>query len=233
MSRTTWSVVIVLLGASLAGAGLTSAGPAEREVTFVTSDGIRIAATLFGRGATGVVLAHMRGGSRDNWFPFARSLVREGYAVLTVDFRGHGKSGGPFDSNRLDRDVGAASVFLRGQGAQRVALIGASMGGTASIKVAAAGDAAALAVISSPMDYGAKVTKADLARITIPSLWIASAQDEPYASTVRGMYASVRGVKTLRIYPGGEHGTQLFDSPYRADFTLRLLTFLRTSVPAR
>ncbi len=231
MSRTTWSLAIVLLGVSLVAVALTGASPVERAVTFVTSDGIRIAATAFGRGSTGVVLAHMLGGDRSDWTPFARLLAREGYTVLAFDFRGHGKSPGSFDEAVLDRDVRAAAEFLKDQEVTRVALIGASMGGTASIKVAASDRIAALVVISSPMTYGARVTRADLARLVMSSLWIVSEKDQPYATTVRNMYAAAKGEKSLHTYPGSQHGTQLFSSPYSADFTARLLGFLKRSVP--
>ncbi len=233
MMRKAYPTVAAALFVVLSAAVLAAAAPADREVTFVTSDNVRLTGTVSGSGIAGVVLAHMLGGDRSDWTPFARLLAREGYTVLAFDFRGHGKSPGSFDEAVLDRDVRAAAGFLKDQGVTRVALIGASMGGTASIKVAASDRIAALVVISSPMMYGARLTQADLARLTMSSLWIASEKDQPYATTVRNMYAVAKGEKSLHVYPGARHGTQLFSSPYSADFTSRLLGFLKRSVPPR
>ncbi len=231
MMRRAYPTAAVVLCVVLSAADLAAAAPADREVTFVTSDNVRLTGTAFGSGMAGVVLAHMLGGDRSDWTPFARLVAREGYTVLAFDFRGHGKSPGSFDEAVLDRDVRAAAEFLRSQGIARVALIGASMGGTASIKVSASDGIAALVVISSPMTYGARVTRADLARLAMSSLWIVSEKDQPYATTVRNMYAVAKGEKSLHTYPGSQHGTQLFSSPYSADFTARLLGFLKKSVP--
>lgn len=39
-----------------------------------------------------VLLVHKRGGSQQDWIPFAKYLQTQGFAVLTFDFRGHGES---------------------------------------------------------------------------------------------------------------------------------------------
>lgn len=39
-----------------------------------------------------LVLLHMRGRSQTDWYPFAKYLSENGFAVCTFDFRGHGQS---------------------------------------------------------------------------------------------------------------------------------------------
>jgi hypothetical protein len=51
---------------------------ASTEVRFHASDGVRLEGRLFGRGRTGVVLAHMSDGSQGEWFSFAAALAERG-----------------------------------------------------------------------------------------------------------------------------------------------------------
>jgi len=228
MSRVVLIAGLVLLATALAGA---AAG--EVAVSFPASDGVRLAGTLFGGGPAAVVLSHMFPTDQASWFPFARRLAGEGYGVLAYDFRGYGKSGGARQIQQIDRDARAAAQFVRTRGARRVALVGASMGGTASVKAAAALGADALVVISSPMSFrGLTVSASELARLTMPSLWITSEGDSVTAS-MRAMHAAAAGPKTLQIYPGSAHGTYLFDSPYAEDVARRIIGFLTQHVPPR
>jgi dienelactone hydrolase len=106
--------------------------PEAEEVVLETSDGLKLAATFQspGRGgrAPGVILVHDAGGQRESMEDLAKYLRRRGFAVLTLDLRGHGKSPGseePFgqlsrdDQERLWtfalRDLEAAGAFLRGR----------------------------------------------------------------------------------------------------------------------
>ena len=45
----------------------------------------------------GVVLSHMGGADQGAWNPLPEHLMELGYAALTFDFRGHGKSQGELD----------------------------------------------------------------------------------------------------------------------------------------
>lgn len=222
-------ILVALLATAAAGAG--AAAPDGQPVRFSTSDGITLAGTLFGSGPAGVVLAHMFPTDQTSWHPFARQLAAEGFRALAFDFRGYGGSGGPRRIDLIDRDVRAASGYLRSRGVTRVALVGASMGGTAAIKVAAQDGAAALVVISSPQAFrGLTVSSAELARLRMPSLWIGSEGDGVTAA-MRAMYAAAGGPRTLHIYPGSAHGTYLFDSPHGPDLTGRILVFIARAVP--
>ena len=90
-----------------------------------------------------MVLAHMRPADQRSWFDFADRLADQGYQVLTFDFRGTcpggdgGCSEGEADISSMWQDVVGAVTYLRSRGADRVGLVGASMGGTASLVAAA------------------------------------------------------------------------------------------------
>jgi len=138
---------IVLAGAWIAGTLLSwphsSAVPAPappgRVVRLVASDGVPVAASYWpGARPDGpaVLLLHGINNSRDRMRAQALWLNRLGYAVLAIDFRGHGESGAAARSFGLNeaRDAAAALAFLRrGAPARKVGLIGISLGGAAAL----------------------------------------------------------------------------------------------------
>jgi pimeloyl-ACP methyl ester carboxylesterase len=211
------------------------AGEGPWAVTFETSDGVTLGGTLFGKGTSGVVLSHMYPTDQTSWHPFAEAVAAEGYMALAYDFRGYGASASvPKDVSKMHLDLAAATQFMREHGAERLVLIGASMGGTASIKVAAAEDVAGLVVISSPRSFqGLEVTDADLAALTMPSLWLGARQDAVVADT-EAMYQQAAGPdKSVWVYEGsGVHGTFIFDGVDGPDLTRRLLEFIKRVAPA-
>ena len=87
----------------------------------------------------------------------ARFLHRAGYSVFLIDFRGHGRSGGgPITIGATEsRDAHAALAYLRRRlPNDRVAVIGASMGGAASLlgPVPLAADAFVLESVYATID---------------------------------------------------------------------------------
>jgi pimeloyl-ACP methyl ester carboxylesterase len=95
----------------------------------VTADGVTLQGTLYGTGATAVVLAPMYLGTRASWQPFAEDAAAQGYRVLTFDYRGYGSSGGDRSPSNTPADVAAAISFMRQNRFSPVVLIGAELGG--------------------------------------------------------------------------------------------------------
>ena len=91
-----------------------------------------------------VVLAHGFASDRMGMSILARSLTQAGYAVLTLDFRGHGENRNPFSrsgsrTDSLHADLRAAVDFLRGLprvDGGRISLMGHSMGASAALEYA-------------------------------------------------------------------------------------------------
>jgi len=116
---------------------------AWRDVSFASEDGLMLsgwyAATE--NGAT-VILVHGLGGNRSEMLDDAALLVAEGYGVLLFDLRNSGASEGDLTTlGYLEVfDVGGALAFVLAQpesDAERVGLLGHSMGGVTAILAAA------------------------------------------------------------------------------------------------
>lgn len=148
-----WVVLVSCGGATGEGpGGEPSATPASAEspsptpvpgeaVTFRTSEGVRIAGRLFGDGPVGVVLGHSIDGDQTEWWNVAEVVADAGHAAVAIDFRGYcpgDEAGCSEDGSTADawRDPLAGATFLRERGVHDIVLIGASMGGTASVLAA-------------------------------------------------------------------------------------------------
>jgi LPXTG-motif cell wall-anchored protein len=90
-----------------------------------------------------VVLVHGFSGDREIMSTLARRIAQNGYAVLTIDARGHGANRNPFsqgiDSSALRRDVGRAVRFLRHYNmvdGGKIVVMGHSMGAGAALDYA-------------------------------------------------------------------------------------------------
>lgn len=185
---------------------------------------------VFGSGPTGVILAHMRPADQTSWFPFATLLAATGrFTVLTFDFRGFGDSTGEKEFDRLDTDLAAAYRYMAEQiGATKIFLVGASMGGTASLAVGGRLGAAGIVSISSPAQFQSLDALGAVGAIAAPKLFVASEDDVPAARSEEQFWAGALDPKEQEIYEGDAHGTNLFEGPHRAELEQRLIDFLST-----
>jgi pimeloyl-ACP methyl ester carboxylesterase len=123
-------------------------------VIFTTSDGVPIVADHWPGAGLAYVVAHGFTGSRriPRVRRIATQLAASGAAVLALDFRGHGGSGGYSTAGHLEvRDLAAAVAFLRDEGHAAIATLGWSMGGSAVLRYAGlGGDVDAVVSVSSP-----------------------------------------------------------------------------------
>jgi pimeloyl-ACP methyl ester carboxylesterase len=191
----------------------------SRAVSFDAADGVRLEGRLFGDGSAAVVLSHMRPADQASWFPFASRLADQGYLVLTYNFRGYcpGGSGGCSEGDRdigqMWRDVVGAIELVREQGAVSVSLVGASMGGTASLVAAAQDgvDVRAVITLSAPIAIEGLVADAPvLSRIGAGKLYIAGVGDASAAADAETLWARSPPPKGgLQIVPSDDHGTDL------------------------
>lgn len=127
-------------------AGAASLGLAgARDVSFLTSDGVRLAGWYVPRrNGAAVIVLHGSHGTRSDARAHLRMLVAAGYDVLAFDARGHGQSGG--ETNALGwrgaRDIAGAVSFLGRQPGidpRRIAALGLSMGAEEALRAAATG----------------------------------------------------------------------------------------------
>jgi pimeloyl-ACP methyl ester carboxylesterase len=190
-------------------------------VTFRSADGVRLAGRLFGNpdlARTGVVFAHMLPADQSSWFAFADRVAGEGYLALTFDFRGYcpggdaGCSEGDKNVSADATDLAAAVAFLRSRGVQTVAVVGASMGGTAALIVAAdQGERiAAVITLSAPQSIEGLVAGPDvLARISAATLFLAGEGDGAAASAAQAFSDQAHAPSRVEIVTSDDHGTAL------------------------
>jgi uncharacterized protein len=118
-------------------------GAAHEDVSFTTSDGLRLEGWFVpSRNGATVIAFPGRSGPQKH----TRMLVRHGYGVLLFDRRGEGASEG--DPNTFgwvgDRDLHAAAAYLQSRpdvDPERIGAIGLSVGGEMLIHAAAHSDA--------------------------------------------------------------------------------------------
>lgn len=117
-----------------------------QNITLETEDGLRLAGWYIppqpaADGAT-IIFGHGFSGNRGNLLAQAALLTQRGYGALLFDFRNHGDSEGDITTFGLleVRDVAAALAYLLAQpevNAERIGLVGHSMGGAIAIRSAA------------------------------------------------------------------------------------------------
>lgn len=211
---------------------LPTAGIQSRGVSFITQDGITLAGTLYGRGASAFIFSNMIRAPQASWKPVALQFAAHGYLALTYDYRGRNSSGGTFDTSKLPLDLTAAIGFVRHQGARHVVLIGASIGGAATLVTAASIPVDGIAVISGLSTWPDLQVTADMVRaIKRPKLFVYSAADD-IAADMHQMYGEASPPKDEVVYPGADHGTAIFEGEHGPYLLDRLIAFASTTVPA-
>jgi esterase/lipase len=215
-----------------------STATGKRTVTFTTADGVTLNGTLYGQGSVAVIFSTMGAQKQETWATAAQAIAERGYLALTYNFR-YWVTDTRMDDGLRDKaadDLIAALAFVREQGLQEVVLVGASLGGIASAKVAATELPAAVAIIAAPLGQvgglALRVEPEDIRAIAAPKLFIDSEDDEAgFADDIQRMFEIASEPKEIHLYPGSAHGTDLFQTEYGSDLTQRLITFIETHAP--
>jgi alpha-beta hydrolase superfamily lysophospholipase len=127
----------------------------DTSLTIETDDGLTLDARLQTQTTShgAVVVAHGFSASKDhpNVKAVADAIFDAGFDVVTYDCRGHGESGGRCTLGDLEQHDVAAAVKLAATASDRIALVGASMGGIAVLRYAAVDPSlVAVVTVSSP-----------------------------------------------------------------------------------
>jgi len=199
-------------------------------VSFTTSDGVLLRGHLYGRGSTGVILAHMYPADQSDWTDFARVLAAHGYQALTFDFRGFTESEGESGSEFADRDLLAAYQFLRPR-VSRIFIAGASLGSEAAIMVAAHQQVAGIICISTPTNFGGLNVEPVIHLVRAPILFVTSVDDPLVEGQPEILYKLATAPKSLEVYPGDAHGTSILRGPHAMELQSLMLRFIADNEP--
>jgi pimeloyl-ACP methyl ester carboxylesterase len=213
----------------------------SQAVTFTSRDGIELQGRIFGEGASAVVLSHMLPADQRSWYGYAGRLADQGYLVLTYDFRGYcpggdgGCSQGERDISAIWQDVLGAIDLVRSRGATTVSLIGASMGGTASLVAAGQEgvDVEAVITLSAPLSIeGLTADAALLRRLSMAKLFVAGVGDASAAQAAEELYAIAPPPKRVEVVPADDHGTDLLTGARAEDVKRLIEVTLEQNAPA-
>ena len=196
--------------------------PGVEVVSIVTADGVTLAADWYAHapGSPAVLLLHMIPPTydRSSWpVDFIELLRTDGYAVLALDRRGAGDSGGDaedaYEGDLGVEDANAAADFLTGLGFDRLAVIGASNGTTTTLDYAASADDTGRPIpwALSFMSGGTyTVNNTRMGQLDADALFFIYPDDE--AGWNEEQAALDPGTWTFQSYPRGDHGTFMFDA---------------------
>jgi hypothetical protein len=180
-------------------------------------------AARLGNGRVGVVFANDSINDACSWSALARELAARGYAVAV------------FKASRgLEVDqavtVGAA---LRGEGAQRVVLIGASVGARAVLQAGVAHPRGVVGLVALSAERTVTNSPGDLLpdmrRVRLPVLSVGSRGD-PLTKYGRDTRALDRKLAhdTMLLVSGSDHGTELLGGRHGPEVRRAILRFLRS-----
>ena len=216
--------LFILLALFSFGLAMTARSQPELDtITLQTADDVTLAGDLYpssDQSAPLIIALHMLGSDRSAYETVIPDLRDAGYAVLNVDMRGHGDSGGVQDWDLAIDDVQrwidwlAANEHISERG---LIIMGASIGANVALIGCAASDVCRGAIALSPgLDYrGVQPERALVEGLAERSALLVAAHDDSYsAATVRQLFMNAKGDVTARLFRGRAHGTRLFDSDY-------------------
>ena len=203
-------------------------------VRLEASDGAEFVAQVEGTGDNWVLLGHMFPTHRHTWDKLTERLVDEGYRVLRWDFRCHGDSPCVYSDSKNDdvpdvwREWEAAIDYAVSEGAALIAGLGASMGGTSLMQVAAyRTEFRAVGAISSPNIFRNKVEDgyrgydgntwdrldglSTVDQIAVPKIYMVGARNKCAYLYSERFWERAEGDARLVVYETDLHGTTMID----------------------
>jgi alpha-beta hydrolase superfamily lysophospholipase len=208
------------------------AGISARALWLTSGDGVHLYAVDAGNGATGIALAHQGRSDLCEELPYAKTLLARGFRVLAFDFRGSGRSELPArNALGLGRDLEAAVARLHADGAKRVFVIGASMGGAAVVQNGAGLRVDGLVSLSGTRLWpGYGVNKPGPAALRAPFLYVGSRSDwrAPLQEALTIFRSTGSHDKRTAFYRGSLHGWQLVqNAPFAPRTRALILDWIR------
>jgi alpha-beta hydrolase superfamily lysophospholipase len=150
-------------------AATATAIPEPGTFYFTSDDNVTLSGKIVGAGTTAIIFSSMDGDSKVDWVDLGPLLASRGYMTVSYDYRGLGASQGHYDRSKIDHDLNAEIQAAQQHGATKYILMGASLGGLVTLKVAAATHPTAVVALSAPQGFGGlDVNEDELRAITAP-----------------------------------------------------------------
>ena len=211
-----------------------SVGDAEG-ISLQIEGGITIAGTFYAAESTvAVILLHQLDADRSTWAGFAKRLQDNNINALAIDFRGHGKSQGDWQSfskqdfNSIVLDVKAAKTYLSKLGMDKIFIIGASIGANTGLNYAATDSSIKGIVLLSPgLDYRGIATDKTILQYDRPLHIVVGTEDAYSMKSSRTLFdSSPSADKELRTFTTDKHGTALLNP----DLEFALVQFVKEHI---
>jgi len=197
------------------------ASEVPQDIAIEAADGLTLRGTFYPASSPGqnpgLLLLHMNGGRRQDWNDVVPELANSGFAVLTLDMRGHGQSGGSKDWNQAADDLQRAWRYLSEHeevDSERTAIIGASIGANMALVTGVNEPSIkGVALLSPGLNYLEVMTNDAIVDYgNRPALIVASEEDSYAAESSRTLKQLAPGPADLVLYNGAGHGTRMFSA---------------------
>ncbi|TMG47007.1 MAG: alpha/beta fold hydrolase [Chloroflexi bacterium] len=176
------------------------------------------------------ILIHGQNWDASGWRNVAPRLAARGVAALAVNLRGYAGSSGKTNRYRPNApwtpvtDLRAAKAALRGRGASEIALVGASMGGSAVLASSFENDVECVVAVSAPV---AGVPEELAKKITGRKLFVCADRDSLRAApNVLRCFTAASSPKTLVFFGGREHSRAMFTASYGEEAISAIVEFV-------
>ena len=224
--------------------GATDPGDAVFEsVTFKTSDEFTIAASLgipdvATESMPAVIFIHQGGSNRGEWEEIAKDAFRKSWVTLAYDIRGHGESSGTWtsawynDPDNAPNDLKAAIAYLKDRrkvDGDRIAVVGASVGGNLACVASALYDVRTAVAISHKTSAVSNLAgQGSLEFRSIFHLSSEGDQSGQRAAWATELYEQTDEPRKLEITGGSGHGVGIFETD--ATVPVRILEWLQETL---
>ena len=201
-------------------------------VVFTSEDGVLLVGSYYkprigtNDSTPSVILLHMLGVDRSTWDKFAQELSKNGYAVLSVDLRGHGESTKqgnhtisyqsfmPKNFKNMTLDVKAAKKYLIGEknaNPNQISIIGASIGANLALNYAASDQSINSVILLSPgLNNRGISTLATIMKYKGPIYIVTAEDDSDSAKDSKILCEKITCAENLKIFENTNvHGTDM------------------------
>ena len=196
----------------------------------IESEDAQLVGALYGDLPTrrAVLLCHGANWDASAWSEIAPRFAERHTPALALNFRGYDGSTGRTNRGSALEDVRNAAAWLKTQGTREVALVGASMGGSAVLMASASVAPDCVVAISAPVR---PISEGDAKRILGRKLFVCADHDSlGAAAAVQRAYEEAEEPKTIRFFPGREHSKAMFRAKYGEEALEAILAFVASGL---